>query len=159
MTLPKDAEVLGIAPGSLALSATGAHATIPLEPGPHRRLLAHVEAASGVAGCRISLCLENIRGTQEGAVLQVALGEASARRTPGVEPIGLYGLRRASVRKDQGKDVGLTNIVDLTAAVAPLPLVRSLSADALAITVYPASPLPEPVDIVIGRLVLFWEKF
>lgn len=159
MTLPTAAEVLGIAPGPLALTGTGARASIPLEPGPHRRLLAHVDAVRGVAGCRISLCLENIRGTQEGAILQVALGEASPRRIPSAPPIGLYGLRRASVRKDQGQGAGLTNIVDLTAAVAELPLVRSLAADALAVTVYPASPLPEPVDIVIGRLVLFWEKF
>ncbi len=159
MTLPDDAKVLGIAPGPLALTVTGVQASIPLEPGPHRQLLAHVDAARGVAGCRISLCLENIRGTQDGAVLHVSVGEASARRPPSAEPLGLYGLRRASVRKGQRPGAGLTNILDLTAAVAQLPLVRSLASDALAVTIYPAAPLPEPVDIVIGRLVLFWEKF
>lgn len=161
MTLPAHAELLGIAPGPLALASTGAHVVIPLEPGPHRHLLAQASAAGDY---RISLCLEQIRGTQEGAVLQVAVGEAkspaqSLRRVPCAEPIGLYGLRRASVQSERKQSAGLTTIVDVTEAVARLPLVRSLAADALAVAIYPAEPLPEPVDIVIGRVLLFWEKF
>lgn len=164
MKLPEHAIVLGQAPGPLALASNGARATLPLEPGPHRELIAHLGKGEGAAPCRLSLCLEGIRGTQDSAVLHVAVGAASGetsqlRRMPPAEPIALYGLRRASGRRESQPGAGLAHIVDVTAAVAQLPLARSLAEDTLAVAITPAAPLPEPVDLTIARIVLFWERF
>lgn len=164
MKLPGHATVLGQAPGPLALASTGARAMLPLEPGPHRQLIAHLGKGEGAAPCRISLCLEGIRGTQDAAVLHVTVGPATGetsllRRPPPAAPIALYGLRRASSRRESRPGAGLTHIVDVTAAVTQLPLARSLAADTLAVTIAPAAPLPEPVDLTIARLLLIWERF
>jgi tyrosinase len=154
-------ELLGASPG--AVKVTGSVSTVlPLEPGPHRAVLASLARKAEAALVRIYLHLENIRGTNDATALNAYL-DLPATAKPGEHrerhagTVGLYGLRRASLPQSETGGAGLTCMLDVTETFLALPAASSIASDELRITVVPNRPLSEDSGLVIGRVALYWQ--
>ena len=161
MTLPKEAEVLGANSGPVEIKGSGAHTVVRLSAEGQRKLAGLISGASTETSANsVFLGLENIRGDFDAAVLTAFINlpeNASPRdhhnlRTEGV---GLYGLRRASVRQGENEGPGLTFLLDITLILVELLAAKLLNAEEIRVSIVPDHPLPPSINIAVGRVSIF----
>lgn len=161
MTLPKEAEVLGANSGELEIKGSGASTVISLSAEGQRKLTAFIKRASAeTAANSVYLGLENVRGDFDAAVLTAFVNlpeDASPRDHPNLraESVGLYGLRRASIRHDNNDAPGLTFLVDITQILAEQSATKLLNVEKIPVRIVPDHPLPESIRIVVARVSIF----
>jgi tyrosinase len=165
MTLPKDAELLGVNANELEIKGAGAHTVVRLNADVHRNLAATSANTSGdTVRNRVYLILENIRGTHDATVLNVYVNLPEAA-SPGdhrkllAGSVALYGLRRASVQPREDGGLGLTSVLDITRMLIEPPAARSTPANEIRVSIVPARQLPDAAGIVVGQVSIFRERY
>jgi tyrosinase len=158
MTLPKNAELLGINSEALEIKRPGAHTIVRLTADGRRKLVAGLSSTAAASSrSRVYLLLENIRGTNDASVLNVYINLPEDAR-PGeyrdlmAGAVGLYGLRRASIQRGQDGGSGLTFVLDVTTILGKLVASKSLEADVIRVSIVPNRQLGDSADIVVGRV-------
>ena len=152
MTLPKEAEVLGANSGALEIKGSGAHTVVRLSAAGQRKLTSLAN--------NVYLGLENVRGDFDAAVLTAFINlpeDASPRDHQNLraEAVGLYGLRRASIRQGDNDAEGLTFLLDITQILAEQLRAKLLNAEEIPVRIVPDRPLPDSIKIVVGRVSIF----
>jgi tyrosinase len=158
MTLPKDAELLGTNSNQLAIKGSGAHTIVSFTADGRRKLAASLtNTAEANSRGRIYLMLENIRGTNDASVLNIYINLPEDAR-PGEHrdlmagAVGLYGLRRASIRTGQNGGSGLTFVLDITSILGELLATKSLDLDAIRVSIVPHRQLQDSGGIEVARV-------
>lgn len=161
MSLPNDAELLGTNSGELEIKGSGAHTVVRLTADGRRKLIAGLrDPAAASLRSRVYLMLENIHGTNDASVLSAYINLPHDAR-PGEHrdlvagAVGLYGLRRASIRSGANEGSGLTFMLDITKILDGFLAANSLDADAIRVSIVPHRDLGDSADIVIGRVSIF----
>lgn len=161
MSLPKDAELLGTSSRELEIKGSGAHTIVRLTADGRRKLLAGLgDTAAASLRRRVYLMLENIRGTNDASVLSAYINLPEDAR-PGEHralmagAVGLYGLRRASIRAGENEGSGLTFVLDITKILGGLLAANSLDADAIRVSIVPHRHLGDSTGIVVARVSIF----
>jgi tyrosinase len=164
MILPKNAELLGANADELEIKGAGAHTVIRLNTDVHRNLAASPANTSWeTARDRVYLILENIRGTRDATVLNVYVNLPEAA-SPGdhrnllAGSVGLYGLRRASIRLGEDGGLGLTSVLDITRILIEPTAAKSTSANEIRVSIVPNRQLPNAAGIVVGRVSIFRQR-
>jgi len=159
MTLPKGAELLGASSGEVEIKGLGADTVVTLSTNAHRRLT-YLIGGHSTAELRgsVYLGLENIRGTFDAVVLNTYMNlpenaRPADHRNLLAESVGLYGLRRASIRYGENTGEGLTFILEITRILVDLLAAKSF--EKIRVTMIPDAPLPDAVTITVGRISIF----
>ena len=158
MTLPKDAELLGTNSEELEIKGSGAQTIVRFTADGRRKLVAGLaNTAAASSRSRVYLMLENIRGTNDASILNVYINPPGDAR-PGEHrdlmagTVGLYGLRMASIRRDQNGGSGLTFVLDITPILSELLATKSLDADVIRVSILPHRQLRDSTGIVVTRV-------
>ena len=150
--MPKEAQVLGANSGELEIKGSGAQTLVKLSSEAQRKLTGRPNS--------VYLGLENVRGDFDAAVLTAFVNlpeDASPRDHQNLrtESVGLYGLRRASIRHDNNDAPGLTFLLDITQILAEQSATKLLNAEQIPVRIVPDHPLPESINIVVGQVTIF----
>lgn len=162
---PKMTELLGASDRPLRIAGRVSRASVKLDASVRRKTVRSLAmAAKTAAPDNVYLKVENVRGTFDAAVLSVYvnLPEKANLRESGqflAGNIALFGLRRASMKDGQHAGEGLTFILDMTPVIDELHLKNELDVESLGVSVIPSGPLPEKVDITVGRISIYREGF
>jgi tyrosinase len=161
MTLPKEAEVLGANSGELEIKGSGAHTIVKLTAVGQRKVAALISSASAeTAANSVYLGLENIRGDFDAAVLTAYINlpeDASPRDHHNLraEGVGLYGLRRASIRQGNNDGPGMTFLLDISQILVSEFEAKLLNVEEIPVRIVPDHPLPDSIKLVVGRVSIF----
>jgi tyrosinase len=164
MTLPKEAELLGVNSGELEIKGSGAHTVVRLNTDVRHDLVAsRANTSGGTSRDRVYLILENIRGTYDATILNVYINvpeDASQgdHRNLLAGSVGLYGLRRASIQHGEDGGLGLTFVLDITPILIEQPAAKSPDANEIRVSIVPHRQLPNAVEIVVGRVGIFYQR-
>ncbi len=157
----KNVELVGANEGALAITGAGARTTVKLDADVRRNVSASLASASETAQPdRVYLNLENIRGTHDAAVLSVYINLPEGA-SPSDHPelfagsVGLFGLRRASLKDGQQGGQGLSFVLEITKIVDALFLGNALDVDSLQVRIVPHRAIPEQADITVGRVSIY----
>jgi len=159
----KEGNVELVGANSSALKITGSRmdATVPLDDIVRSKVSASLlRAAETAAPDRVYLKLENVRGTRDASVLNVYVNVPEGT-APDRHPemfagsVGLFGLRRASMRDGRHAGMGLSFVLDISNIIDRLHLDRRLLSDALRVTILPDREVPEDAAITVGRISLY----
>ena len=69
--------------------------------------------------------------------------------------IALFGVRKASMDREEHAGQGLNFVLDITNIVDSLHLNNALDIDTLDVRIVPVKPVPEEAQISIGRVSIF----
>ncbi|KAB8044676.1 tyrosinase family protein [Janthinobacterium aquaticum] len=162
MPQPRAAELLGANFGPLEISKAGsASVDVTLHPVVQKSMLKSLQFASvNALPDQLYLKLENVRGTQDATVLRVYVdlppqADQDTRRSQFVGSVGLFGLRRASVKDGAHVGAGLTFILDISRFVDTLFIENRLSAETIRVNVETASGAAQPSPIEVGRVSIY----
>ena len=164
MTLPKEAELLGVNSDELEIKGSGAHTVIRLNADVRHDLVAsRAKTSGGTSRDRVYLLLENIRGTYDATILNVYINvpeDASQadHRNLLAGSVGLYGLRRASIQHGEDGGLGLTFVLDITPILIEQPAGKSTYANEIRVSIVPNRQLPDPAEVVVGRVSIFRQR-
>ena len=164
MRLPKEAELLGDNSDELEIKGSGAHTVVRLNTDVRQDLVTSRANTSGsTPHDRVYLLLENIRGTYDATILNVYINlpeEASQgdHRNLLAGSVGLYGLRRASIQHGEEGGLGLTFVLDITPILIEQPAAKSPYSNEIRVSIVPQRQLPEPADVVVGRVSIFRQR-
>jgi tyrosinase len=164
MTLPKEAELLGVNSDELEIKGSGAHTVIRLNADVRHDLVAsRAKTSGGTSRDRVYLLLENIRGTYDATILNVYINvpeDASQadHRNQLAGSVGLYGLRRASIQHGEDGGLGLTFVMDITPILIEQPAGKSPYANEIRVSIVPNRQLPDPAEVVVGRVSIFRQR-
>jgi tyrosinase len=157
----KNVELIGSNQGSLAIRGSEARTTVKLDTDVRRKVSASLAAAAETAQPdRVFLNLENVRGTQDASVLNVYVNLPEGEE-PSDHPellagsVGLFGLRRATLKDGRHGGQGLSFVLEITRIVDALHLGHALDADSLQVRIVPHQPVPEKADITVGRVSVY----
>ncbi len=109
---------------------------------------------------RVFLHLENVRGTHDASVLSVYINLREGAK-PSEHPellarsVGLFGLRRASLKEGKHAGQGLNFVLEITKIIDALHLKKSLDVDALSVRIVPHRAVPEKAEITVGRVGIY----
>jgi tyrosinase len=162
--LPKEAELLGVNSDELQIKGSGAHTVVRLNTDVCRDLVAsRANTSGGTSPDRVYLILENIRGTYDPTILNVYINvpeDASQGDHHNLlaGSVGLYGLRRASIQHDEAGGLGLTFVLDITRILLEQPAAESPYANEIRVSIVPQRQLPDPADLVVGRVSIFRQR-
>jgi tyrosinase len=158
----KPAELLGANASPVRLShGGGTPVEVKLHPDVQNRVAASLKLASTLAlPDELYLKLENVRGTQDATVLRVYIdlppqADAATRRAQYVGSVGLFGLRRASVKHGAHGGSGLSFILDISRYVDKLYLENKLSEGDIQVSLVPSGALPQAANIEVGRVSIY----
>lgn len=141
--LPPEAELLGATTAPLTIQRNGARTVVKISAGIH------------LNRGRVYVSLENVRGTQDAAVLEVWVSLAAAPLAtppPSAGSAALYGLRRASRAPDGNQGAGLSFTFDVT---AQLPAGTLAEVDEVQVSITTDQPLFDSAGLTIGRVSIF----
>jgi tyrosinase len=162
MTLPKEAELLGVNADELEIKGSGAHTVVRLKTNVRDNLVSsRVKNSGRVLRDRVYLILESIRGTYDPTILNVYINAPEEARLGGdlrnllAGSVALYGLRRASVQRGEDHGSGLTFVLDITRILIEQPAAKSPYANEIRVSIVPHPQLPNAVEIVVGRVSIF----
>jgi len=164
MTLPKEAELLGVNSDELEIKGSGAHTVVRLNTDVRHDLVAsRTNTSGGTSRDRVYLILESIRGTYDATILNVYINvpeDASQgdHRNLLAGSVGLYGLRRASIQHGEDDGLGLTFVLDITPILMEQPAAKSPYANEIRVSIVPQRQLPDPADVVVGRVSIFRQR-
>jgi tyrosinase len=164
---PKVTELLGASGGPLRIAGRVSRASVRLDASVRRKTVRSLTMAAKTASPspdNVYLKVENVRGTFDAAVLSVFvnLPDKAKPRDSGqflAGNVALFGLRQASMKDGKHAGEGLTFILDVTPIIDQLHLKNELDVESLGISVIPSGPLPEKVDITVGRISVYREGF
>jgi len=104
--------------------------------------------------------LENVRGTHDASVLSVYINLPEGAK-PSDHPellagsVGLFGLRRASLKDDKHGGQGLNFVLDITKIVDALHLRNALNVDSIHVRIVPHQAVPDQAQITVGRVSIY----
>ena len=161
MTLPTEAELLGANSGEIEIKDGGATTVVRVSLEGQRKLSVLVggpSAAESIGG--VYLGLESVRGTFDAAVLNTYINLPEDARPADhlnlrAESVGLYGLRRASIRQDENDGPGLTFILEITRILMEQLASKSFTPEEIRVSIIPDHPLPDSITIVVGKVSIF----
>ncbi len=143
-------ELVGASSGALPIKSSGARATLKLEPVARNRVSASLRNASNAElPDHVYLQLENVRGNRDSYQLRVSVNEQDAGT------VGLFGLRRASVKDAAHGGAGLTFILDITDIVDNLFLDNALDLDSLDVRIVPNQAVADDAEITVGKVSVY----
>jgi tyrosinase len=152
-----DGEVIGTSPGEVAIHRSRTDSRVQLSSGAVQTIATRLSGAVGKNPTEhVYLALDGIRGTQDASALSVYLLPASdgpAEFFAGT--VGLYGLRRASVRTATGSAHGLRFVLDVTPFFRDVIHASASRVDEVIVSIRLRRELPVTAAVVIGRIVLF----
>jgi len=152
---------VGASQQALPIKGAGASASVKLDAGVRRKVSASLAKASETAPPdRIYLNLENVRGTHDAGVLGVYINlPEGAKPTDHPEllagSVGLFGMRRATLKDGKHAGEGLDFSLDITKIVDTMHLNHALDVDSLPVTIVPYQQVPEASQITVGRISIY----
>jgi tyrosinase len=158
MAPDKTTELLGASREALPVKGTEAHASVQLDTGVRRKMVASLMAAApATPPDRIFLNLENVRGRSDASAFHVYVGLPKGSRpedNPGLKAgsIALFGVRKASLATDPHGGQGLTFVLEITKIIDALHLGNALDVDSLDVRLVPVTPIAEASQVTIGRI-------
>lgn len=166
MPLSKPAELLGANASPVQIPKAGpVSVNVALHPVVQRNVTNSLKFASLTnLPDQLYLKLENIRGTQDATVLGVYVdlppqADGAAQRAQFVGSVGLFGLRRASVKHGAHGGAGLTFVLDISRFVDTLFVENKLSAQQIKVDLKSDSGLPLSSPIEVGRVSIYRQPF
>lgn len=160
------AELLGASEGPVRVAGSGAPPVpVRLDAGNRKQLAASLSASSASPlPDNVYLKLENVTGKLDSTVLGVYInlpaGAGQAERSAQhVGDVGLFGLRRASVKDGAHGGTGLSFILDVSAFVDQLHLQDRLTDEAIQVSLIPRQALPGETAIEVGRVSLYRQSY
>jgi tyrosinase len=164
MKLPKEAELLGVNTEELEIKGSGAHTVVRLNTDVrHDLVVSRTNTSGGTSRDRVYLISGNIRGTYDATILNVYIN-VPEDASPGdhrnllAGSVGLYGLRRASIQHGEDGGLGLTFVLDITPILIEQPAAKSPDANEIRVSIVPQRQLPDPTDVVVGRVSIFRQR-
>src|SRR5882724_6826771 len=161
VTTGTNMELVGASQGAVPIKGVGATAAVKLNADVRRKVSASLAMASESAPPdRVFLNLENVRGTHDATVLSVYINLPEGAK-PGDHPellagsVGLFGLRRASLKDGQHGGQGLDFVLEITKIIDALHLDHALDADALQVRIVSHQPVPDQAEITVGRISVY----
>lgn len=161
VTTGTNVELVGASQQAVPIKGSGATVAVHLNADVRRKVSASLSMASeSTPPDRVFLNLENVRGTHDAAALSVYLNlpeGAKAKDHPELlaGSVGLFGLRRASLKDGQHGGQGLNFVLEITKIVDALHLNSALDADLLHLRVVPSQRIPDQAEITIGRVSIY----
>ena len=162
---PKQSELLGASAGPLSIQGRGNQTSIRLDAKVRTKtfksLVLTVEAA---LPDKAFLELENVQGTFDATVLNVFVHPPEDTPTANsaqwlAGSVALFGLRRSSEPDGQHGGEGLNFTLDITPIIDQLHLTNELNVGSLRVEVVPNLPLPEGVEVQVGRISIYRQGF
>jgi tyrosinase len=157
----KNVELVGANQGVLPIKGSGAVTTAKLDTEVRGKVSASFAAAAETAQPdRIFLNLENVRGALDGSVLSVYINLPEGAN-PSDHPellagsVGLFGLRRASMKDGKHGGGGLNFILEITKIIDALYLDNALDVDSLQVRIVPHRSVPDQAEITVGRVSIY----
>jgi tyrosinase len=154
-------ELVGANSDALRITGSRLDATVLLDNVVRNKVSASLARVTETAAPdRVYLKLENVRGTRDASVLSVYVN-APEGTLPDNHPeslagsVGLFGLRRASMRDGRHAGMGLSFVLDISEIIDRLHMDRRLSSDALRVTILPDREISEDAAITVGRISLY----
>jgi tyrosinase len=161
VTTGTNLELVGANQEALPIKGSGASTSVKLDAGVRRKVSASLAKASETATPdRVFLNLENVRGTHDASVLNVYINLPEGAK-PSDHPellagsVGLFGLRRASLRDSKHAGQGLNFVLDITKIVDALHLKNKLDVDSLHVRILPHQAVPDKAEITVGRVSIY----
>jgi len=162
---PKETELLGSSERSLQLRGSGMQISLRLDHQiQHKVIDSFAKVREAVLPDNTYLKMENIRGTFDASVLSVYLHPPqqqdvsdSPRYLAGY--VGLFGLRRASVKDGEHAGQGLTFVLNVTRITDDLHIANAFDLESLSVGIVPNRTIPEGAQITIGRISLYRQGF
>lgn len=154
-------ELVGANQETLPIKGSGASTTVKLDTGIRSKVSASLAMASETAvPDRVYLNLENVRGTQDASVLNVYVNlpeGANPKDHPELlaGSVGLFGLRRASMRDGRHGGQGLSFVLDITKIVDSLYLNKALDVDSIRVSILPHRAVPDQSEVTVGRVSIY----
>jgi tyrosinase len=109
---------------------------------------------------RVFLNLENVRGTHDASVLSIYINLPQGAK-PSDHPellagsVGLFGLRRATLKDGQHAGQGLKFVLEISKLIDALHLNNALDVDSLRVTIVPHQAVPDQAQITVGRVSIY----
>ncbi|HEX8692908.1 MAG TPA: tyrosinase family protein [Longimicrobium sp.] len=166
-TRRRNVELVGASDQPLRITGRGeVRAPVRLDEPTRRKMTANLAATAAEEGVpaaapdRVFLNLENVRGLQDGTVLDVYVNvpegenpENHPERLAGT--IALFGARQATASDEEHAGAGLTFVLEITQIVNALHLENRLDANALDVRIVPFDDVPEEAQVSIGRVSVY----
>ena len=151
---PVSSELLG-ATGNLRLSGAGVSASLALDSEVQDRLTTSLnKAAETSKPDRVFLRLEGIRSSHDGIPFTVYLGTSDGHEyRAGL--VTLFGASQASEPDGDHAGDGMTQVMDVSPIIDQLHAADALKAGALRVRLAPRHPVPDSVDLTVGRISLY----
>jgi tyrosinase len=163
--LPKKTELLGASKGGLRIKGLASETPVKLDTRVRRKAVASLaEASTSSLPDKVFLKVENVRGDFDATALSVYVN-LPEKAKPGKSSeylagtIALFGLNRASAKDGQHAGEGLTFILGISRIIDELHLENALDADSLRVRIVPSRPLPDNVNITVGRISVYRQGF
>jgi len=162
-SMSKNVELVGASEGAIPISGAEARTAVKLDAAVHRKVAASLLAANvGGAPDRVFLNVENVRAKTDGAALRVYVGVPDGD-DPAAHPellagtIGVFGVRKASLRDGKHAGDGITYVFDVTRIVDALHLQNRFDVGSLPVRIVPVVPVPDSTQLSIGRVSIYRE--
>jgi tyrosinase len=156
-------ELVGTNAEPLRIEGLGASTSVRLDSTMSRKVASSFAMNVAVpTPDRVFLNLENVRGIDDSAILQVYV-DLPEGALPADHPelragsLALFGLEQASLPDGPHAGQGLNLALEITKIVDMLQVNDRLNANALDIRIVPRNPVPEDAQISIGRVSIFRE--
>lgn len=145
-----NAELVGANAEVVQIKSSGARATVKLDSNARGKMSSSLAAASAAAPPdQVYLQLENVRGNIDAYKLNVSVNQQH------VGTVGLFGLRKASLKDGNHGGEGLTFVIDITDFIDNLFLDSALDVKSLDVRIVPNNPVPDNAEITIGRVSVY----
>ncbi len=161
MTTGRKMKLVGASQEALPIKGTGVSTAVKLDPGVRSKVSASlVKASETAAPDRVFLNLEDVRGTHDASVLSIYINLPEGAK-PGDHPellagsVGLFGLRRASLKDGKHAGQGLNFVLEITKIIDALHLNKALDADSLQVRIVPHQAVPDQAQITVGRVSIY----
>jgi tyrosinase len=161
VTTGRNVELVGANQEPLPVKGRRVRTTVKLDTDMRRKVSASLaRAAETAAPDQVFLNLENVRGTRDAHVLNVYVNLPEGAN-PSDHPellagsVGLFGLRRASLKDGKHGGQGLNFILEITHIIDALHLNNALDVDSLNVTIVPHQEVPEESNITVGRVSIY----
>ena len=162
----RPAELLGASTSAVRIVGDGTQPVpVRLDPGNQKALASSLSPSSAApVPDNVYLKLENVTGKLDSTVIGVYINLPPGagqedRRAQHVGDVGLFGLRRASVKDGAHGGAGLSFILDVSGFVDQLHLQDRLSDEAIQVSLIPRRTLPGEAAIEVGRVSLYRQSY
>jgi len=167
----QNVELVGANDAPLSLVGTEARTIVQIDPTAHAKVAASLSAVSAFNATanaeamlpvpdRVFLNIENVTASVDGSVFHVYVSLPEGA-DPADHPellagdIALFGARKASQVDGEHGGQGLTFVLEITRIVDQMHLSDSFNVDRLPVRLVSLNPIPEGVNVKIGRVSIY----